>query len=76
MEFTVTLAGVTYLKEEVDILTSLGFNFRPRNERYLRLEDSVDITINTLEELMEFIEKYGALVIDQNSIEIYEFRRE
>lgn len=53
----------------------------PCDEAYIEGVDSFNkpiywVEINTLKELMAFIEKYGVIVLDKDEIEIYDDYRE
>lgn len=72
-------------KEDRDALSKLGFTFTPCEFEEFRIEGSPKIEINTLEELIAFVEKYGDIIIfdnhynpDENiiDIEIYNDHRE
>lgn len=50
----------------------------PNGRIQRRLGDQLEwyVTIDTLEELIKFIQKYGKLVINEDFIEIYDYYRE
>ena len=60
-------------------LEKLGFAFTPcespKNTFYI-INDSAQIEINSLEELIAFVNKYGRIVLTNDSIEIYNSYRE
>lgn len=72
MKFTVDTAKYFYSdEEEVNELEKIGFNFKIKNgEPGTIFEDSftigkdIEIELNSLEELVEFSEKFGDLIID------------
>jgi hypothetical protein len=75
MKFEVSAACHFYEKgdEQVPLLKELGFDFESSyngRELYLKRED-VFVDINTLDELMAFINKYGDIVINKDVIIIY-----
>ena len=73
-------------------LEKLGFKFKPHDETYDALykelwksnkqifymgyEQNVEVEINSLEDLLQFAKKFGKLIIDENTIEIYDDYRE
>ncbi len=74
MKFTLTTSRNNYedYPNEIEKLTELGFSF---DESWI--EEDIEIEINTLEELIELSEKVGfELIVDKNSIEIYNGWRE
>lgn len=71
MEFIVTRTSKIYFDESE----------KPCEEAYKKGRDNFGImiwmiNINSLEELMSFIDKYGQVVIDKDEIEIYDDYRE
>lgn len=85
MKFKLSTSANLYLKEpnkeEIEKLKSFGFKFHDYRSisgaDTLVIEcDEAQIEIDTLEELIEFSREWGKLVIDENSIEIYNSYRE
>lgn len=62
----------------------LGFTFErkehmlpsQRNTYYLELQGEPTVEINTIEELVDFTEKYGEIIVYKDTIEIYNDYRE
>jgi biotin-(acetyl-CoA carboxylase) ligase len=85
MVFKLTMAGRLYTKDDAEKYKELGFEFEEyqvdrfmhtyRNQRLLSKKD-VKIEINSIEELIDFMNKWGELVLNQNEIEIYNDYRE
>lgn len=80
MKFKVELAkrfyslNNNYENNEVNKLQELGFKFvdtRFNNSKRLINDNEVEIEINTLDDLILFIKRYGKIVIDNNSIIIF-----
>ncbi len=64
-------------KEHKEALESLGFKFEPYQDdediyKFTIDYDELNIEINTLEELMELIDKVGNIIINRFSITIYD----
>ena len=82
MKFELTTSSWTYTAEYAEKLKPLGFTFSAiKYEGFAgRFEvhpPKDGITFDTLEEFMEFAEKWGPLVvIDSDTIEIYDSYRE
>ena len=73
-------------------LEKLGFTFKPHDEEYNALyqqirkskkqmfhmdwEQDVIVELNTLEDLLQFQKKFGPIILNGNSIEIYDDYRE
>ena len=80
MKFILDTSGHFYSEAEADYLSQLGFTFQPCVDTYYgefsKSDKKVDIEINTLEELMTFVGKYGRIVLGRNYIEIYDDYRE
>lgn len=74
MEFKLDTSGYFYKdKKDHENLKKLGFKF---NGNMIDRFKTPTININTLTELLEFIKKYGTVIIDEESIEIYDNCRE
>ena len=80
MKFLLSTSGNFYSEEQAEELKTLGFKFtetRPEKKKNLFMPtESVEIEINTLEELVAFSEKWGNLIISPKTIEIYDDYRE
>ena len=77
MKFKLSTSGHFYpAKDKRTELSKLGFTFKPSDYREYSIEGTPEIEINTLEELIEFSEKYGGLIIEKGYIEIYDTYRE
>ncbi|MHB8096085.1 MAG: hypothetical protein ACYDEI_00305 [Erysipelotrichaceae bacterium] len=80
MKFELSTSGNFYSKSEhVNRLIDLGFEFKPYEDRFMIVDDYENhptIEINFLDELMSFIDAYGEIIINRNSIEIYDNYRE
>ena len=79
MKFRLDLAGVVYKPEDSQRLQDLGFKFEPCRDpfkegktRRLERDGEKSVELNSIEELMKFIEKWGPVVIDlPNYITLY-----
>lgn len=89
MIFELSSSGVFYDKKEKEKLEKLGFKFKTTKEVYGKFthtefykESGATIEVNTLEELINFTNKYGSVVLrkDYNDegfcIELYDDYRE
>lgn len=84
MKFKLTNDASWIDKEHADELMQLGFKVKKEtNPKYKQwgdyyIEDNRAgiITINTLKELMAFIKAHGHIVLDEDTIEIYDGYRE
>ena len=84
MKFRLETSGFFYKKSSVIELEKLGFVFNPPradefvsfNNQYTKQDGEVFIEIKDLPELIKFIKKYGEIVMDTDSIEIYDDYRE
>lgn len=87
MEFKLTTTGDYYSKEDADALESLGFKFEYMNmgyfkKKYRKIVDRVPLTVTSLEELLDFVNEWGEIVISEDvdpgryQIEIYDGYRE
>lgn len=92
MKFQLRTTGSTYedgrYKKQLE---KLGFKFKPHDDEYNKLYQQLhkskkqqfymgysetEIEINTLEDLLQFVRKFGQIVLDEDSIEIYDDYRE
>lgn len=85
MKFKLSTSANLYLKEsnkeEIEKLKSFGFKFHDYrsisgSDTEVIECDEAQIEINTLEELIEFSREWGTIIVDQDSIEIYNDYRE
>ena len=76
MKFDLSTASTFYTVEGAEKLKALEFQFD--NQGYDKrlckciLPSNVEIEINSLEELLAFANKWGALVVTEDSIMIYD----
>ena len=61
---------------EMEELKELGFTFTPCSYNRFIVDGFPEININSQEEIMEFVSKYGKIVISEEGIEIYNDYRE
>ncbi|WP_114752280.1 hypothetical protein [Pleomorphovibrio marinus] len=77
MKFKLQTTGDFYPKdEERKKLEPLGFKFIPSDYERFYIEGEPEIEINSLEDLIEFSNKFGELIISDGYIEIYDNYRE
>lgn len=86
MKFELSTTGSHYDSEQQKKkLEKLGFLFEEIHENPMYIDKrktwylghkQLEIEINTLEELIEFSNKYGDLIVSENRIEIYDDYRE
>jgi len=81
MNFRLTTTGNFYNEERKSKLETLGFKFTDESSFKggpFYKDDSLptEIEINTLEELIEFSNQWGEIIIKENEIEIYDNYRE
>lgn len=76
MKFTLSTTRYFYTEEEAIELKDLGFEFVKTESKRLTLSEPSSVDINTLEELVAFVEKYGVIVFYPKEIEIYNGYRE
>lgn len=83
MKFKVQTVACFYDEEDKKKLEALGFKFKPYSIQehkrvggkyfpYYKIDSSVNIEINTLEELMKFQDEWGQLIINQDCITIFD----
>lgn len=71
-----------YSQPDFEPYKELGFRARRGEEEitkdchFLEYDDSLTVEINSLKELLEFIKKYGRIVMYEDEIEIYNYWRE
>ena len=80
MKFKLTSAKSFYTEEQVEKLRPLGFQFknmtRWKSKDYEKVKEGDDIEINSMEELLKFIGEHGQVVVDQDSVLIYDWHIE
>jgi len=78
MIFKVDTIGNFYSKEQVDKLSLLGLKFRYYESDYgsfIKEDDQLGkLEVNTLEDLIDFTNKYGAIIFDGEDIRILDDR--
>ena len=73
MKFRLDTACDSYNIDGVEDLKVLGFEFELINGSYLhKLDTEVFINFKSLQELVEFTEKWGSLIFNEDSITIYD----
>lgn len=76
MKFNLKTSGYFYHDpKERNKLEYLGFYFE-KTEYGFAIRGTPEIEINSLEELIAFSEKYGRIILDDGTIEIYDDDRE
>lgn len=78
MEFTLSTAGYFYPEANSrKKLEDLGFTFKPSDYKDFTIQGNPVITINTLEELINFSNTIeGEIIVGEGRIEIYDDYRE
>lgn len=83
MKFTLSTSGHFYPQaDRRKELEEIGFTFKPSDYKSLycfrafTIEGSPEIEINSLEELIQFADKFGEIIVGNGSIEIYNDYRE
>lgn len=77
MEFTLSTSGYFYSDpDKMNRLEEFGFTFRKTSSDNFAIEGEPKIQINSLEELIQFSNKFGEIVLVDKSIEIYDDYRE
>jgi len=78
MVYKLDMAAKFLDEKDVDRYKKLGFNFDNCQKRYYKIgryciepNDDLTIEINTIDELQKFIEEYGTVIVDNESITIY-----
>lgn len=74
MEFNIETAGYFYPnKLDRDKLELIGFTFIPTGDAYkFKIHGEVIKNINSLDELNQFIKDYGTIIIDKDTITLYD----
>jgi hypothetical protein len=83
MKFTVKTSGYFYNNDdEMERLKKLGFTFKNtaigirEHTNYVKEQYEVEIEVSSLEELVNMTKEYGRIIIDENTLEIYDDYRE
>lgn len=77
MKFTLSTSGHFYPQaDRRKELEEIGFTFKPSDYKCFTIEGSPEIEINSLEELIQFANKFGEIIVGDGSIEIYNDYRE
>lgn len=81
MKFKLTTSGDWYTKKQANRLMTLGFTFEKddfdKERPWLKSRDSEsEVEITSLEELIAFRDKWGPVIIFENTIEIYDSSRD
>ena len=77
MKFTLSTSGHFYPQaDRRKKLEKIGFTFKPSDYKDFTIEGSPEIEINSLEELIEFTDRFGEIIVSNSSIEIYNDYRE
>ena len=76
MKFQLFTVGYEYSVRESEDLEKIGFVFRlPQdggNYRIIDAKHTPELEIGTLEELIEFINRFGEIILNGRSIKIYD----
>ena len=76
MKFDLSTVGYFYTVEDAKKLEELGFQFDNNgyDKRLCKriIPNSVELNISSLEELLEFSDKWGELIISDGNIMIYD----
>lgn len=75
MKFNIKLTAPFYTEEPAKDLEKIGVTLRKTRWGY-DIEEGAKKEINSLEELLEFSKKWGPIIIDKDTIEIYNDFRE
>jgi hypothetical protein len=77
MIFTVTTSAHFYSNEERRTeLEKIGFTFKPSNYKNFTIVGEPTIEIKDLTELIQFSNKWGEIIVGDETIEIYNDYRE
>lgn len=79
MKFELTTSSAFYTEEEANKLKDIGFTFKTINAEFgclIDLSSSVQVEIESLEDLIDFSKKWGRIIIFDGEIEIYDGYRE
>jgi hypothetical protein len=77
MKFKVSTSGDFYPNESTRTeLEKIGFTFEPSSYLGFTIEGEPTVEIKNLKELIRFADKWGKIIIDDGTIEIYDDCRE
>ena len=77
MKFKIETTGYFYPNlEDRNRLEQIGFAFEKSNYKDFKITGKPEIEINTLEELIQFGNKHGEIIVSDGNIEIYDDYRE
>jgi len=80
MKFKLEVSGYSYPnKEDRERLKKIGFSFEKQENmgiEWFRIKGEPEIEINSLEELIEFSNTHGEIIVKDGCIEIYDDCRE
>lgn len=80
MKFKVTTAGSFYSEQQAEKLRKLGFEFGINDydmqRRPFKTGGDVEVEFKTLDELIDFSNEWGELIVSDGHIEIYDDYRE
>jgi len=80
MKFKLETSGYLYKDTDREKLSKLGFEFEPHKfmEYQWKKKENInlEIEINSLDQLVEFMGKWGSLILSPDTIEIYDDYKE
>lgn len=77
MKFKIKTTGYFYSNEEDrKRLEQIGFTFEKSDYKDFKIKGEPEIEINTLEELIQFGNNHGEIIVSDGHIEIYDDYRE
>jgi hypothetical protein len=77
MKFTVTTSKYFYPdKERRSELEKIGFTFKPSDYKGFSIVGEPTVEIKDLNELIQFTDKWGEIIVGHGTIEIYNDYRE
>jgi len=79
MIFKLRTTRVSYNTEDKKKLELIGFNFEPNEKNgwwWLADKSAGILELSTMDELLEFIDRWGKVVVGKDTIEIYDDYRE
>ena len=77
MKFILSTSGDFYPRaDERKELEEIGFTFSPSDYKDFTINGSPEIEINSLHELIQFVDKFGRVIVENGSMEIYNDYRE
>ena len=76
MKFTITTSGYFYPeKERRAELEKIGFKFKSSSYKDFKILGEPTVEIKDLDELIEFADKWGEIIVGDGTIEIYDADR-